>query len=438
LARVTELAEATAADVELHRYGASATPVRARGAHVGRHRQSREYRGVLFAQFTSECGDQIGAIAISLLVYSRSNSAFLAAASYAVTYVPMILASVLLAPLVDRLPRRQVMIVCDVGRAILMGLLVLLTRIHGVPILVLLAVVLASSFLSPPFSAARTALIPDIFGSGTVYIRAVAKGRILQQFDTVLGFALGGLIVAAISTSGALIVDTGSFVLSAFVVLGSVTVRPAAIPGPFPAMRSILRDLGPGFRDVLSVPVRRALFALGTLSVMFLIAPEALAVAYSRQHGGGAVAAGFLSAAQPTGIAVGAWLLVKYVPLRAQLKALLPSAALCAVVLTATCLVSSVPATVVLWVASGLPMCFVVTTIGVYNSVSDRASRGRAIGLAMAGIAVTQGLGFLLWGAIGSWRDASTGVTWAGIFGLALVAFLWSRWPHQEIAAAAD
>ena len=84
---------------------------------------NREFRGIVAAQFTSECGDQIAAIALSYLVYTRSNSAFLAAATYAVTFAPWVLGSVLLSPLVDRLPRRRVMVVCDLARVVIIGLL---------------------------------------------------------------------------------------------------------------------------------------------------------------------------------------------------------------------------------------------------------------------------------------------------------------------------
>ncbi len=34
---------------------------------------NREFRGIIAAQVTSECGDQIAAIALSYLVYSRSE-----------------------------------------------------------------------------------------------------------------------------------------------------------------------------------------------------------------------------------------------------------------------------------------------------------------------------------------------------------------------------
>ena len=110
----------------------------------------REFRGLTLAQFTSECGDQVAAIAISFLVYGRSNSPFLAAATYAVTYLPWVLGTLLLSPLSDRYPRRTVMLVCDGGRAVLVAILALASSFHAVPIGALIAIVLVSSFFSPP------------------------------------------------------------------------------------------------------------------------------------------------------------------------------------------------------------------------------------------------------------------------------------------------
>ena len=166
---------------------ATATQVRPGQAGAGVLR-NREFRGVILAQATSECGDQIAAIAISLLVYGRSNSPFLAAATYAVTYLPWVFGSIVLSPLADRFSRRNVMLTCDAGRAVVIGLLALASMVHGMPIGALIALVLVSSFFSPPFSSARGATLPDIFESGKRYVRAVAISRILQQVDQVFGF----------------------------------------------------------------------------------------------------------------------------------------------------------------------------------------------------------------------------------------------------------
>jgi len=399
---------------------------------------NREFRGIAVAQVTSECGDQIAAIALSYLVYTRSNSPFLAASTYAVTYLPWVFGSILLAPLVDRLARRAVMVVCDLGRAVTIGVLALATKVHHMPIPVLIALVLISSCFSAPYSAARAAILPDIFEAGPGYVGAVAISRILQQVDSVFGFALGGLVVAAVSPSGALAIDSATFVVSCLVTLALVRERPAVLVDGRASLRSIFVDIGPNFALVLKSRTRRAMLLLSAAALLFLIAPEGLAVAYAREHGHGAVAAGLLTASQPFGIAVGAWLFIKYVPARRQGQLLLPLAGTGAAVLALTALVPPIWLACVLWGLAGVMQCFLVTTIAAYNVGTDRALRGRANGIASATIAVSQGLGFLIWGAVGDWRGAAAGVAWAGVAGLLIMSLVRFSWPYEDIEAAWD
>jgi hypothetical protein len=397
---------------------------------------NREFRGVSAAQVTSECGDQIAAIALSYLVYSRSNSPFFAAATYAVTYLPWVFGSVLLAPLVDRLSRRRVMLVSDLGRAIFTGLLAILTSFKGMPIGVLLVVILASSSFAPPYSAARSAILPDIFEAGPGYVGAVAISRILQQIDQVFGFALGGIIVAAVSPRGALAIDCGTFLASFAITAVAVRDRPAAVVGDRPTARSLLAEARPTLVAVLSSRPRRAMLLLSAAALLFLVAPESLAVAYVRQHGHGAVAAGLLTASQPLGIALGAWLFIRYVPARRQGALLLPLAGTGAGVLTLAAFAPPLWLACVLWMVAGLMQCFLVTTIAAYNVFTERALRGRANGIAAATISISQGLGFLVWGAVGSWRGAAAGVAWAGVAGLLIMASLRFSWPDDAIEEA--
>ena len=417
--------------------GDASTQTQARPAGV---LSNGEFRALSLAQVASECGDQIAAIAISLLVYGRSNSPFLAAATYAVTYVPWVLGSMLLSPLADRYPRRTVMLVCDAGRAAITGLLALASLVNGMPVEVLIGLVLAASFFSPPFSSARGATIPDIFRGGPGYVRALAIGRILQQVDQVFGFALGGVVVAAVHSSAALGIDAATFALSFLLIAGHLKNRPAAAAGPHPPLRlvSMLRQIGPDLAIVLRHPVRRTLLLFAALVLTFLIAPDSLAVPYSRQHGHGAVAAGVLAASQPFGIALGAWLFVKFVSPRVQGRYLLPLTVFSAVALTLTATVPPLWLACALWACSGLGQACIITTIAAYNVVTDRAVRGRANGLAAATIAVTQGVGFLAWGGLADFAGAAAGVAWAGVTGLVIVAFLRFVWPYDVLDEAWD
>ena len=398
---------------------------------------NREFRGVALAQFTSECGDQVAAIAISLLVYGRSNSAFLAAATYAVTYLPWVFGSFLLSPLADRYPRRTVMLVCDAGRAVIIAVLALATVWHGMPIIAMIGLILLSSFFSPPFASARGAILPDIFEAGQPYVRAVAISRILQQVDQVLGFALGGLVVAAVTPRGALALDAVTFVLSYALLRTHLRLRPAAAGTGTPfQVRSLLRNALPDLATVWNHPARRALLSFSAVSLVFLIAPDSLAVAYARQHGHGAVAAGILAASQPLGVAIGAWAFIRFVPMRIQGRYLLPLGVAGASALALTALVPPVWLSCVLWAFSGLAQAFLVAIIAAYNVVTEHAIRGRANGVAASTIAITQGLGFLIWGAVAEWQGAAAGVAWAGIAGLLIMAIAKYLWPYDVIDGA--
>jgi hypothetical protein len=397
---------------------------------------NREFRGIIAAQVTSECGDQIAAIALSYLVYTRSNSAFLAAATYAVQYLPLTLGSVFLAPLVDRLSRRRVMLVADLARGAIAAALVVLASIHGISVGVLIGVVLVGSCFSPPYSAARSSMVPDLFDGGPTYLSAVAIGRILQQVDQVFGFALGGVIVAVVSPRGALAIDAVTFIVSFLITAREVRERPAVLAGARPTVSSLMREVGPTVAVVLASPSRRALLWLSGGGLLFLIAPESLAVAYAREHGHGAVAAGLLTASQPLGVAVGAWVFINLVPARRQGRWLLALAWTGGLLLTFTAFVPPIWLTFLLWMASGAMQSFLVVTIAAYNISTERSLRGRANGVAAAVIFIAQGLGFLVWGAVGSWRGAAAGVAWAGVVGLLIMSLIRYWWPTDDIAGA--
>ena len=96
----------------------------------GRHRQperrltprrdvfaSREFRGLWSAQALSCTGDQVAQVAIAVLVYGKTGSAFLTTLAYALTYIPPIVGGPLLSGLADLFPRHRVMITVDLIRA---------------------------------------------------------------------------------------------------------------------------------------------------------------------------------------------------------------------------------------------------------------------------------------------------------------------------------
>ena len=64
---------------------------------------------------------------MTVLVYDRTHSALLTAATYAVTFLPWVIGGLALSGLADRLPRREVMIACDVARMVLVCVMALVS-----------------------------------------------------------------------------------------------------------------------------------------------------------------------------------------------------------------------------------------------------------------------------------------------------------------------
>ncbi|MDQ3503755.1 MAG: MFS transporter, partial [Actinomycetota bacterium] len=125
----------------------------------------REFRTMFLAGGLSVVGDQLARIAVALLVFERSGSAFAASATYACSYLTWLLGGPVLSVLSDRHSRRQLMIVVDLMRLTLVALLVL----PGIPLWVIFGVLVSVGLLSPPFEAARSALLADML-AGERYV----------------------------------------------------------------------------------------------------------------------------------------------------------------------------------------------------------------------------------------------------------------------------
>src|SRR5581483_5168505 len=89
----------------------------------------RNIRLLWGAQLTSELGDWSARIALAILVYSRTHSALATGLVTTASVLPYALLGTVLAAMADRHPRRTVMVMADVVRAVLYGLIAL----PGVP-----------------------------------------------------------------------------------------------------------------------------------------------------------------------------------------------------------------------------------------------------------------------------------------------------------------
>jgi MFS family permease len=361
-----------------------------------------EFRALWLAQILSVAGDQLARVAMTVLVYDQTHSSFWSALTYAVTLVPWVFGGLALSGLADRLPRRELMVGCDVARMVLVGVMALLSLrdATGAGLLILVALLFVVTLLDSPFKAARSAMMPDIL-SGDLYVLGVAVSQTALQTGMVAGFALGGIVVAALHASGALSLDALTFAASALLVQFGVRRRPAAARASAQG-GSQLGEIMAGVRLVFGRGVLRTLVLFGWL-VTFYIVPMGLAAPLAASLHTGlplAVTTGLIFAAGPLGTMIGAIAFSRLVPAPRRQAWLGPLAVAACGILLLLAVRLDLAALLAVLAISGAGASYQLAANAAFVAAVPPERRGQAFGLANGGMQVFQGLWIVLAGAI--------------------------------------
>ena len=374
-----------------------------------------EFRILTVTQFFSLAGDQLARVALSVLVFNRTNSALQAAIAYALTFIPAAIGGPLLTGLADRRPRRAVMIASDLVRAPLIGII----AIPALPLPLALVLLAVAGLFEAPFDAARGALLPDVL-PGERYPVGYAFSQIVIQSAQVGGFGLAGVLLIAFSPSSLLIIDAITFLLSAALIARVIKPRPVAASNAATRRDAwwthAFSDLKLSIRLVIGDPRVRPLALLAWASSSFAIVFEALGAPLSRASGSASWTVGILLAAQPVGTVVGA-ILVARLPAARRERWMRALALLTLVPLIFALLKPDLTLLLVIGVASGLGLSFhVLASTAFVNRVAPEV-RGRALGLVGTGLLVGQGIGVLVGGGLATQMDARVALGWLGVAG---------------------
>lgn len=386
----------------------------------------REFQGLLASSALSMAGDHVNRIAVAVLVYQRTGSPLAVTAAVACSYLTWLVGGPLLAALADRTPRRRLMLGCDLLRAALVALLVL----PDVPLVLVFGVLVLVGVLSPPFDAARSALLPDVLTGDRYVVGNALQGTVFQAAQ-VAGFLVGGAVVAAVGVRGAMALDSATFLLSAAVLALRVHERPV----PERAEASLLADTAAGMRVVAREPRLRRLLAFGLLGALVMIAPEGLAVPVADGLGGGPRTAGVLIAAVPAGFLVGSFLVLRVAPERRE--GLLPGLVVTAAAALLLTPVLPTPALVAgAWAVCGAGGALGLIANAAYMQAVPARLRGRAFGVAATALMAGQGLVLLVLGAVATQLGAPATVAAAGVAALlGLVPLVVQARPRALVAA---
>ena len=367
----------------------------------------REFAVLWIAGAQSQLGDQLARVALSVLVFARTGSGFATAATYALTYLPAVVGGIALAGLADLYPRRRLLVVCDLVRAVLFALM----AIPAIPLGLLCVLLVLAVLVGSPYGAAEPAIVADLF-EGEHYSAAIGIRTATVQAAQLIGFAAGGVVVAATGARAALVIDAATFAASALVLQAALTFRPAAAA----TGRRGVEQIKVGLRTVSGDRRLRQLLALAWLAGWWIV-PEGLAAPYAAHHGGGPSAIGVLLAANPAGNLIGVLVLTRWVPTRQRPRLLGLLAILSGLPLILCGFEPGIAIAAVLWGSCGLFSAYLVLIVTEFVAIVPPQVRGQAIGIASSGLLAAQGIGLLIGGALAAVWAVTPAIAIAGAAG---------------------
>lgn len=407
-----------------------------RAVGFGEVLRHREFLAVLLAKVFSDWGDHVARVAIAALILEVTGSVAFSAATFAISFLPSVFGQALLGPYADRIPRRLLLIVCDLIRALLVvGMLGAV--VTDLPVAVLLVLLFLVELVGSPFFAANTALLTDVFADPRKFMTANALLRVVGQFNQVVGLAVGGLLIALVGIQGALVLDAVTFLVSGMLLFAFVRSRVAAVPGGVPGLRDLMTDVRVGAAHLGGdVPLRSLMTLAWGMTIVF-VAPEAVALAYAAEQGQSSRVGGLLLAAPPAGAVIGVLVLNRW-DSKVQVRRILPMAALSVIPLLLVALEPVWFVAAVLFVMSGMCTAFMIPLQGTFTVLAPAGLRGRLNGLAGAGFSLVTVTSYLVVGVVADLTSPAFAVTLGGATGCLVLAWLYPTWPRREIRRATE
>lgn len=169
------------------------------------------------SQVISQFGDRLNQMALIGLIYQRApGSAFELAKLTAFTIIPVFLIGPVAGVYVDRWDRRQTMFICDFLKFLLVlsiPLFFIFKRTLAPVYLIVFLVFSLSRFYVP----AKMSIIPDLVSAEDLLL-ANSLTNITGMIAAILGFGLGGILVALLGVKGGFYVNAFTFLASALLI----------------------------------------------------------------------------------------------------------------------------------------------------------------------------------------------------------------------------
>lgn len=181
---------------------------------------NRDFRMLWAGQSLSLLGDQflvigLPILAVQVIGVSASEAALLPFA----LFIPFLLFGLPAGAIVDRLPRRLTMIVCDSIQAVVFIVVTALTFSGSLTFSILMLLVGVAGTSMVFFQIAYTSYIPELFSEARDLQRSNSQLFFSESMTKTLGPMAAGSVIAWLGASVAIAVNAGTFILSVLSLL---------------------------------------------------------------------------------------------------------------------------------------------------------------------------------------------------------------------------
>ena len=249
----------------------------------------RDFRLIWSASVVSQLGDWASRLALALLLLARGEGPAVIGIAGALFVAPWLGIGQLLTAWSTRFGRRAVLIGCDSLR----GIAFVIIGLADLSVPFILVLVGVAALADPVFEATKSAFVTEIVTTDD-YAAAIQVTHVANQAASLVGYAAGGLLVAALGAETTLSLNGLSFLVSAGLV--AFVSQPGTQHTERSSRPSLATSLGFLRHDRLSALA----FGATLLAVTTAMSVESQVTVYgSRVADLGDTALGLLSASTP-------------------------------------------------------------------------------------------------------------------------------------------
>ena len=263
-------------------------------------RLDRDYRWLWSGQAVTGIGNQITRLALPYQVYALTGSTAAIAALTTFQLIPILLFALGGGSLADVVDRRKLLLATQLGLAGCSLALVLLSTTGEPPLPALFAVAFLAAGLFSIDQPARGASIPRLVPPERLPA-ALALNQLNFQLGSIVGPAIGGILIATVGLTGAYVVDLLTFAASIVALL---------VIGPLPPLATATRPGLAAIREGLGYARRHrpifGSFVIDLIAMIFAMPTALFPVLALDVFKVGPAGLGLLAAAPAAGAFVGA------------------------------------------------------------------------------------------------------------------------------------